>query len=431
MDISTAFSKYVESLAPVLAHADRREPFTQYCTGLLLEGRRKSMEPMAARLKPRAVSAKHQSLHHFATQAAWSDEALLSAVRQAVLPVLCKREPVRAWMVDDTGFPKQGRHSVGVARQYCGQLGKQDNCQVAVSVSVANTVASLPIAYQLYLPEEWAEDRPRRTKVGVPDEVCFVTKPQMALAMVRKAVQDRVPVGVVLADAGYGNDSQFREALTEMGLIYAVGVQHSTTVWPPGEGPVLPAPSETASSRPRKLLRRDPSHPPKNLKKLAMGLPPRAFKFLSWRESEAGWLSSRFARLRVRSAHRDHQRSIPHPEQWLMIEWPPGETEPTKYSLNTLPTRTTLKEMVDITKLRWRIERDYQDLKQEIGLGHFEGRGWRGFHHHASLSIAAYGFLMLTRARQRAKKNSVVWPVLPPVPEGFRPRGSPSPHSTS
>jgi SRSO17 transposase len=432
MDISKAFSKYVELLAPVLAHADRREPFTDYCTGLLLEGKRKSVEPMAARLEPRAVSAKHQSLHHFVSRADWSDEAMLSAVRQGVLPVLCKREPVRAWIVDDTGFPKQGRHSVGVARQYCGQLGKQDNCQVAVSVSVASTAASLPIAYQLYLPEEWAQDRVRRSKAGVPDTVGFVTKPQMAVAMIRKAVEAQVPVGVVLADAGYGNDSKFREALTKMGLTYAVGVQHSMTVWPHGYGPLPPKPSaDGATGRPRTLLRRDPTQPPINLKQLALGLSARAFKTLSWREGEAGWLTSRFARVRVRSAHRDYWRSKPHPEQWLLIEWPSGETEPTKYSLNTLPATTTLKEMVEITKLRWRIERDYQDLKQEIGLGHFEGRGWRGFHHHATLSIAAYGFLMLRRANERAKKNSAVWPDLPPVPEGFRPRGAPRPHSTS
>jgi SRSO17 transposase len=432
MAISRAFSKYVELLAPVLGHADRRAPFTDYCTGLLLEGKRKSMEPMAARLQPRAVSAKHQSLHHFVSQADWSDEAMLRAVRQSVIPTLCKQEALRAWIVDDTGFPKQGRHSVGVARQYCGQLGKQDNCQVAVSVSVANTAASLPIAYQLYLPEDWAQERGRRSRAGVPDRVSFLTKPQMALAMMRKALEERVPVGVVLADAAYGNDSKFREALSQMGLSYAVGVQHSMTVWPPGHGALPPkASAKGAVGRPRSLLRRDPKHPPISLKQLAVSLSARTFKTVCWREGEAGWLSSRFARVRVRCAHRDYWRSQPHPEQWLLIESPAGQSEAAKYWLNTLPVTTTLKEMVEITKLRWRIERDYQDLKQELGLGHFEGRGWRGFHHHASLAIAAYGFLMLTRANERAKKNAAVWPQLPPLPKDFRPRGSAHAYPTS
>jgi SRSO17 transposase len=231
------FTAYVEVLANTLAHADRKEPFSAYCRGLILPGERKSVEPMAARIRPEQVSAAHQSLHHLVAKAAWSDEILLAAVREQVLPAL---GPLTAWIIDDTGLPKKGRHSVGVARQYCGELGKQDNCQVAVSLSVANERASLPIAYRLYLPQAWADDPARRHKAGVPEEIAFQTKPQIALGQIQAALAQGVPPGVVLADAGYGADMDFQAGLLDLDLTYVAGILPNTSVWPPGLGP-LPA----------------------------------------------------------------------------------------------------------------------------------------------------------------------------------------------
>src|SRR3712207_2629011 len=220
------FAAYLDAIAAVLGHSRRAAAARAYCTGLLLPGERKSVEPMAARLAPARVQAQHQSLHHVVAQAEWDDAALLRAVREWVLPAIERHGPIRYWIIDDTGFPKQGRHSVGVARQYCGQLGKQDNCQVAVTLAVANENASPPIAYRLYLPEVWANDPARRAKAGVPDEIAFRTKPGIALAQIRRAVGQGVPAGVVvLADAGYGIDTEFRTELTTLGLRYVVGVQ--------------------------------------------------------------------------------------------------------------------------------------------------------------------------------------------------------------
>ena len=236
------FAAYVEGLARAAGHADRHQPLKDYCRGLLLPGERKSVEPMAARLRPDRVQATRQSLHHFVAQSPWSDEAVLAAVRRQVLPAIQRRGPVVAWIVDDTGIPKKGKHSVGVARQYCGQLGKQDNCQVAVSLSVATWEASLPVAWRLYLPKEWAEDRARRQRAGVPEEVGFQTKPEMAVGMIGKALEEGVPVGVVLPSAGYGADTRFRESLEELGLRYVVGVQSSVSLWRAGEGPLEPKP---------------------------------------------------------------------------------------------------------------------------------------------------------------------------------------------
>jgi SRSO17 transposase len=320
----------------------------------------------------------------------------LGKVREMVLPAIERHAPIEAWIIDDTGFPKQGRHSVGVARQYCGQLGKQDNCQVAVSLSIANHDASLPVAYQLYLPKEWAKDRARRRKAGVPKEVRFKTKPQIALEQLRWACAAGLPRGVVLMDAGYGADTDLRATITTLGLSYVAGIMPNTSVWAPGKGP-LPPKNWSGQGRPPKLIRRDAKHRPISVKALARGLPPRAWRTIQWREGAAMPLSSRFARVRVRVAHRDYWLAEPRAEEWLLIEWPDGENEPTKYWLSTLPGDITFRRLVDIAKLRWRIERDYHELKQEVGLGHFEGRGWRGFHHHATLCIAAYGFLISER----------------------------------
>jgi SRSO17 transposase len=421
------FAAYLDEIVSVLGHAGRVEPARAYCTGLLLPGSRKSVEPMAARIEPERVQAAHQSMHHVVAKAAWDDAALLAAVRAAVLPVMERHGPVAYWIVDDTGFPKQGKHSVGVARQYCGQLGKQDNCQVAVSLSVANDHASLPIAYQLYLPETWAEDPARRAKAGVPDEVAFATKPEIALAQIRTARTEGVPAGIVLGDAGYGDETEFRVGVDELALRYVLGVRPGTTVWPPGTGPLPPAPW-SGRGRPPTRLRRSPEHQPVSLKGLAESLAPRTWRKVTWREGARAELASRFAALRVRPAHRDENRTEPWPEEWLLIEWPEGADEPAKYWLSNLPPRTPLTRLVHVAKARWLIERDYQELKQELGLGHYEGRGWRGFHHHASLCIAAYGFLVAERCLFPPGQCFIPdWIRAPALPPDFQPRGAAHP----
>jgi SRSO17 transposase len=418
------FAAYLEAIAAVLGDVRRAASARAYCTGLLLPGERKSVEPMAARIEPARVQAKHQSMHHVVAKAEWDDAALLRAVRDQVLPAIEQHGPVRYWMVDDTAFPKQGEHSVGVARQYCGQLGKQDNCQVAVSLSVANDDASLPIAYRLYLPETWAGDASLRTKAGVPEEAVFETKPVIALDQLRQARDEGIPVGIVLGDAGYGDECDFRVGVSELDLRYVLGIRPGTSVWPPGQAPLPPAPW-SGQGRPPTRLRRSPEHQPVSVKDLARSLPRRAWRSVTWREGSQTELTSRFALQRVRPAHRDTQRSEPWPEEWLLIEWPEGAKEPAKYWLSNLPPRTPLKDLVHTAKARWLIERDYQELKQEIGLGHYEGRGWRGFHHHASLCIAAYGFLVAERClfppqqrftRQRLRPSA--------LPKGFQPRGA-------
>lgn len=421
------FAYYLDLLIAAIGHADRAEPLRAYMTGLLLPGERKSVEPMAARIDPCHVRQKHQSMHHFVAEAPWSDEAVLGATRTYALAALLNHGPMRAWIVDDTGLPKQGTHSVGVARQYCGQLGKTANCQVAVSLSLANEVASLPIAYRLYLPQEWAEDRARCAKVGVPEEVSFQTKPQIALEQIRAAVQAGVPLGVVLADAGFGNGADFRAALTGLALEYAVGVLSTTSVWPEEQGPRPPKPWR-GRGRPPRRLRRDAVHQPVTVKELA--LEHRAqFRRVTWRAGTKGVLSGRFLALRVRAAHRDYTLATARDEEWLLIEWPKGEPEPTKYVLSTLPKATALKRLVETVKLRWRIEHDYEELKQELGLNHYEGRGWRGVHHHATLTIAAYAFLVAERGRFSPSGAGGGTPRLKAtrVPRGFRPRGSPAP----
>jgi len=403
------FAAYVEGLTSVIGHADRAAPLKGYCTGLLAAEGRRSVEPMAAVTAPAGVSAQHQKLLHFVANAAWSDELVLAKVQEMVLPAIEGHGAIEAWIVDDTSFPKQGKHSVGVHHQYCGQLGKQANCQVVVTLSIANHHASLPIAYRLYLPQDWAGDEERRKKARVPEEIAFKTKPEIALEQIRAALAAGVARGVVLMDASYGSNSALRGSVSALALSYVAGIVATIKVQAVTESGKL-------SSR-------------VSAKELALGLPKGAWRTVTWREGTNERLSSRFARVRVRTS--PIRRAKDRAEETLLIEWPEGEDEPTKYWLSTLPKSTSFRKLVDIAKMRWRIERDYQDLKQEIGLGHYEGRGWPGFHHHGTLCIAAYGFLVSER--------ETIPPSGPPcagrgakpaLPEGYRPRGAPDPAPT-
>jgi SRSO17 transposase len=417
----------MEHLAAGLGHADRHAGLRGYCTGLILPGVRKSVEPMAARVDPLHASARHQALHHFVAQAEWSDTEMLRRVSQWVVPKM-DFSAGGFWIIDDTGFPKKGKHSVGVARQYCGVLGKQDNCQVAVSICLANEQASVPVAYRLYLPKEWAQNTERRTKAGVPPEIEFATKTEIALEQLQALLAEGAPQYCVLADAAYGVDTALRQRLSDLGLSYVVGITAAVVVWPPGVEP-LPPKRYRGMGRPPVMPRRTRRRQPLSVKALAHSLPAETFQTISWREGTNATLSSRFAAVRVRHAGGNAGRARLQPEQWLLIEWPVGDAQPLKYFLSNLPADTALNELVAKAHMRWRIERDYQDLKQELGLGHYEGRGWRGFHHHASLTIAAYGFLVSERiAAGRtvgAKKNFIARQV-PPLPADYIPRGSPA-----
>jgi SRSO17 transposase len=409
------FAKFIAGLGGVIGQAVRMRPLRDYCTGLILPGERKSVEPMAARTAPGRTSGQHQSLLHFVANAAWSDEEVLAKVREMVLPAIEQSGPIEAWIIDDTSFPKQGKHSVGVQHQYCGQLGKQANCQVAVSLSIANHAASLPVAYRLYLPQDWAKNRTRRKKVGVPKKIKFQTKSEIALDQMRWACEAGLPRGVALLDAAYGRDSQLRAGMTALGLLYAVGIVPDILMWRPGTEPRrMDKPMNNTGRRDEPDL--------VSAKEVALTLPKQAWRKVTWREGSAERLSSRFARVRLRVGYHKLIPANLSPE-WLLVEWPEGEAEPTKYWLSTLPEDISFQQLVDLAKLRWRIERDYQELKQEVGLGHYEGRGWRGFHHHATLCIAAYGFLIAEQATIPPSTPRSATPV-PPLPENYRPRGS-------
>ena len=423
---------YLSSIASVLGHAARAAPMQAYCKGLLLPGERKSVELMAARLRPSHVRALHQSMHHVVAQAEWSDDAVLEMVGRLVLPAIERHGPICFWMLDTIAFPKQGNHSVGVARQPCGPAGTQSRCQIAVCLSVGNEHASLPVAYRLSLPQAWTDDPARCAKAGVPQDVKLETKLTTALSQIRQAYADELPRGIVLGAAEYGDDVELRSGLCELNLLYVLGVQPSTGLWlsasssPVAESCGIPKRSATQDQY-------DASGGPVSAGSLALGLPARAWHKMAWRDEGQAGLRSRFAAVRVRPACGATQATR-RPEEWLLIEWAGNEAEPTGYWLSNLHSSTPLKELVRAAKGRWRTSRDIQELRHDAGLGHFEGRGWRGFHHHASLSIATYGFLIAERCLfPLAQRFSIGQLALPPRPESFQARGSASraPRGTS
>lgn len=393
-------SAYLKSMVAEMGRPERRDAMELYLTGLLLDGDRKSTQPMAIRLakEPSDAEALRQRLQQCVTIASWSDDEMY---RRLALKLDAELPDVEALVVDDTGFAKKGKHSVGVARQYSGTLGRVDNCQVAVSLHLAGERGSGCVAMQLYLPEqEWALDLERRHAAGVPDEVTFSTKWRMSLAQLDATLSFGVQKHLVLADAGYGDVTEFRSGLTERGLPYVVGVNGAPVVWGPESNPRIP-PRKPGKGHPPTRYR-DEAHPPITIAELALKLD---YRKVSWREGSRGRQSSRFAAVRVRTAHRHIHGEPPGEEQWLLCEWPEGESAPTKHWLSTLPRTTSVRELVRLAKLRWRVERDYQEMKQEVGLDHFEGRTWRGFHHHATLCAVAHGFLALRRA------------LSPPIPQ--------------
>lgn len=383
--------EYIDWLTDGMGRNERREALGLYLTGLLLDGERKSIEPLASRLvdDQSEIEGMRQRLQQCVSVSKWAEREIFRRLASKVDDELPE---VEAFVIDDTGFPKKGEHSVGVTRQYSGTLGRIENCQVATSLHLAGERGSACIGLRLYLPEEWANDPRRRRKAAVPTDVSFETKCELALALVDDALEAGVRSHITLADSGYGDNHEFRGGLRERGLHYAVGVHHPTLVWRPGTE--FAVPRKTTRKGPANSLPRAVDAKPVTIGDLSKEL---SYRTVTWREGTRGKQSSRFAAARIRTAHR-HQWRAPGPEEWLLCEWPAGEPNPTKHYLISLPASTPIRQLVRVAKLRWRVERDYQDLKNEVGLDHFEGRSWPGFHHHAALCAAAHAFLALRRA---------------------------------
>jgi SRSO17 transposase len=371
---------YLSEVGEILRNKRRRESFAMYAMGLMGDGERKSAEPIAARAcgDPLLADAYHQRLTYFLGESHWSDEDVRRFCARYALREMTKREPVQTWIIDDTGFLKQGTHSVGVQRQYTGSAGKITNCQVGVSLSVTTSSEHVPVDFELYLPHSWADDPERRKEVHIPDDIQFRTKPELAMEMIQRAIDNGLPRGVVLADSGYGDSSIFRKQLRQLGLDYAVGVHAPTTVW-----------------------RLDKSGQPygEPMSVADVGHHTERFRRVTWREGTKGKLWSRFALCRVLPVR--HDSDAPEDEAvWLLMEWPPGEPASTKFTFATLPLTTRKKWLVRLVKERYRTERVYEDLKGELGLDHFEGRTFGGWHHHVTVALSCFAFIVAERARR-------------------------------
>jgi SRSO17 transposase len=374
---------YFDSIGRVLGLDARRASFATYAMGIFGDAERKSVEPIAARAcpNPNEVDALHQRLLHFVVDSRWDDHQVRHTATAYAIRALIQHGPIVSWIIDDTGFLKQGSHSVGVQRMYTGSAGKIANCQIGTSLSVASATEHLPIDFELYLPRSWAEDPDRRTEARIPEGVVFQTKPELALKMIQRAVADGVPPGDVLADAAYGTSREFRAGVRKSGLHYGVGVEPQTKVW------LLTQSGQRGSEA-------------RSVKELAFELlAANAFRRTTWREGTKEKLWAYFAMRRVVPAYDDPTEPPGEREPLtLLIEWRPGEAEPANYFLISKPVRTR-KAAVLIVMQRWRTERAYEDLKGELGLDHYEGRRFPGWHHHVSVVLCCYAFLVAERVR--------------------------------
>jgi SRSO17 transposase len=371
---------------------DQRRWGEVYLRGLMLDGKRKSIEPMAQRLE----DGDEQCLQQFLSQSPWEE----AKVRRRLAARMTAEITPAAWILDDTGFPKFGDRSVGVAHQYCGALGKVANCQVGVSISAATDEASCPLDWRLFMPKEWDEDQERRAASHVPDDVRHVPKWKLALEMIDELRGWGLEPPVVLADGGYGDITGFRGGLEERELGYVVQVKGATSAFAEGVRPESPA--YAGAGRPPKPRYRGRRS---SLRELALAAGPEAAAEVAWREGARGELSSRFLALRVRPANvglrnRAAREGAELPLAWLLCEWPEGEAEPVKHWLSNLPEDTPIEQLAGLAKLRWRIEHDYRELKDALGLDHFEGRTYRGWNHHVTLVSVAHAFLTLERRRR-------------------------------
>ncbi len=359
-----------------------------YLRGLIEQGPRKSLEPMVERL---GEGANYQSLQQFLTDSPWNPAAVVRAVAERVCPEI----GVEAWVLDDTGFPKQGKRSPGVKRQYSGTLGKVGNCQLGVSLHAVGGRGTVPLGWALYLPEEWCSDEARRASAKIPNEVTFKTKPELGVELIERAVGWEVPTAPVLGDAAYGDKTDLRERLDDVECEYVLSVSADTTVFDPETGFAVPE-RKGKTGRPRTRPR--PDRKPESIGQLVARLDADAFKAVVFRDGPEGEpVRSRFAFVRVRAAHEWQKRPSPPREEWLIAEWPEGRDEPTDYWLSNLPADAEPERLARLARLRWKIELDYRQLKGELGLDHYEGRSWLGWHHHTALVTAAHGFLTLER----------------------------------
>jgi SRSO17 transposase len=389
--------EYVEGVGQLLGDKRRRESFALYAAGLLGEGERKSVEPMAARAcgSPKEVEAMHRKLLRFVNESMWQDRPIREYAAKYALVEMQRHGPVESWILDDTGFLKQGKLSPCVQRQYTGSAGKVTNCQVAVSLTLATAHAHLPVDMELYMPETWADDRPRRLEAKVPDDVVYRPKWTIAIEMIEAARAAGFPPGLVLADSDYGNKTAFRDKLDELGLQYAVAVQKTTKV-----------------RRVRGTGGREVGEI-QSVEDLAFELASKDIRTVSWREGTKARMQGQFAVVRVEPIPKD---GIPRRKQWLVIEWPSDSHLPTKYALATLPRNMSRKKIVRALKERWRTERAYEDLKGELGLDHYEGRSYGGWNHHVTMALYCYAFLVAEQARAFPPSGLGAWPARPNDP---------------
>ena len=388
---------FLADVVLAMGRIERKQHAEEYIRGLLMDGERKSIEPMANRLPGGDV----QALQQFVNQSPWPFEGVRASLARKVEQEFV---PEAYWLIDEVSFPKQGEHSVGVARQYCGALGKTANCQVAVTLDLGIEESSTPLDWALYLPEKWANDRVRRKEAGVTEAVTFRTKPELALDLIDEVKGWGLQGRLVLADSAYGDGFEFRQGLRDRGLHYVVQVSGELTAWTEDPHPAKP-PMKGKGQIARKRFYADDFPPAPTLLRIAKDLPSRSWKTVTWREGSKGPLSSRFARVVVWMANGLAQgKTLVVPSDELLIEWPEGEKEPRKYWLSSLPPqRTSFRGLVRKAKGRYRVEQDYEEMKGEVGLDHFEGRSWQGWHHHVTLVTLAYAFLMLEKMGK--KKN--------------------------
>lgn len=379
---------YLRDLLKPVGRGERRHWGSAYVRGLLLDGQRKSIEPMANRLPDGNVQAMQQ----FIGQSPWDPMPIRRRLAERMSRELV---PAHAWIVDDTGFPKKGDHSVGVARQYSGTLGKVGNCQIAVSLNLATDDSCVPLNFALYLPESWTNDPSRMKRAGVPEGAIFKTKWQLALDLIDEALSWDVPTGVIVSDIFYGKTNEFRQGLIDRELLYLVEVESRTIVFD------QPDSAKPKKGRPKKDIAKDKAKT-LSVKEFAKTLPSWRFKTIRWREGSKGHMVSRFAACRVQPAHRMDGGDFP-PRQWLLIQWPKDDSEPCKFWFSNLAPQAGLRRLVRLAKIRWRVEQNYQQQKEELGLDHYEGRGFIGWHHHVTMNMIAYGFLILEMLRN--KKN--------------------------
>jgi SRSO17 transposase len=388
---------FLADLLLPMGRSERQHWAKIYVQGLLLDGERKSIEPMAGRIE----GADVQSLRQFVGQSPWAVEEVQRRLAEKVVDLLSEPE---VWMIDETSFPKAGEASVGVTRQYCGALGKVANCQVAVSLHWSTAQMSCPLLWRLYLPKGWLEDRTRRDAGKIPEAILYQSKSELALSLLDQVLNWDLPRLPVVADSAYGNEFGFRQALREKGLGYAVAVESTTKVWTDDPNQI-PVPASKPTGRPRQFVPLASLPTPQDLLALARSLPSKAWKMVNWRTGSNGPQRSRFAKVQVWAAHG--WRKQQHPDrvaEWLLIEWPEGNERPTDYWLADLePKAIGLRRLVRTARSRWRVELDYRELKEELGLDHYEGRHWMGWNHHVTLVSLAFAFLR--QEQVHAKKN--------------------------